>query len=75
MKYPTLKWIPVKEKLPPEDEIVLAAVYDVFGRYFCTYIAHRGKYGWITDDEFRTYLSRDPSYWMPLPKAPETNLN
>ena len=54
------KWIPVNERLPEDDEDVLAS------DGFSTYVAFHVKYGWASFDI--RFNPKNIIAWMPLPK-------
>lgn len=56
------RWIPVKERLPEDRNMVLATVDGVV----C--VAFYGNYMW---EEAETYSILYPTHWMPIPQPPE----
>ena len=62
------KWIPVTERLPEEEEVVL-----VWGGVSVYTAKRHNKYGglmWWKLNSKQHYCN--PTHWMPLPKAPES---
>jgi hypothetical protein len=70
-----MKWISVKDRMPPLDKEVLVVYKDVYNSQFwmdvMTLYAPYGEGGelrWSSgDDEYKNEVR----YWMPLPKMPE----
>lgn len=57
------RWIPVAARLPENDEVVWVIYQgDLMDK------AYRDKFGWFLLGNERV----EPSHWMPLPPAPET---
>lgn len=61
------RWISVEERLPEEDQEVLASV----NGGFC--ISHIFDFDMVTGKPEWTYtgLGADPDHWMPLPEPPK----
>lgn len=74
-----VKWIPVTERLPDEEEsvFVVRKFLGVKGQVppsTYTEIAYRIDDRWVADsDEYKIARHRhtDPLYWMPLPEPPK----
>jgi hypothetical protein len=57
------RWIPVTERLPEEDRLVLVFDPELGGHGLATYTKSDG---WLGDDD----VLYEPSHWMPLPPGP-----
>lgn len=62
------KWISVKEKLPPSNELVIVSIYDTHGdtafRYSSTGWLTSDTKVWVVDDEENSGVT----HWMKLPE-------
>ena len=64
------EWISVKDRLPEENESVLA-VRNISGRFVVGNFFHN-ECGWILDGwKIKRTEFDDIEYWMPLPPPPE----
>ena len=62
------KWIPVTERLPEHDEVVL--VFGKRGGIYTAYCNRRHGYtGWHKLNSKHHYC--EPTHWMPLPEPPK----
>ena len=65
------KWISVKEKLPPSNELVIVSIYDTHGdtafRYSSTGWLTSDTKVWVVDDEENSGVT----HWMELPEMPK----
>jgi hypothetical protein len=57
------RWIPVGERLPEEDRLVLVFDPEMGGHGLATYTKSDG---WLGED----VALYEPSHWMPLPEPP-----
>ena len=66
------KWIPVEERLPKEDEVVL-----VFGgRSIYTAYYGENRWGGIGWHKLNSkYHNCSPTHWMPLPEPPKVGVS
>ena len=64
-------WISVKDRLPEECVMVLAAVYDSDGQAYHTIAVHYPCGGWDSDDDYFNMNEDEVRFWMPLPPLPE----
>lgn len=70
-----MKWIPLKERLPPQDVCVLVAVYDTRKNVKMYFIRMAFRIGrmWCepNDGEEMKMKNEIITHWMPLPDAPD----
>ena len=59
-------WIPVSERLPEEDQPVLAYRIEQAGEEYDVMWQHN-SFWFGSGDDYAT----EPTHWMPLPSAPE----
>jgi hypothetical protein len=63
-----MKWIDVKDKLPPYANYTNFKYYLIFCKYITIAIWYNDK--WI-DNPDGFYKNYDPTHWMPLPAPPD----
>lgn len=69
------EWIPVTERLPVSDELVVVAIHDDSGdtAYDCTnvgfYIAYQFGGVWVVENERCGHVT----HWRPLPEPPKAD--